>query len=236
MARSYFNHGGVAFAVWTACLAQSAVAACDPPQFVRDYLAERYEQALNHAKWCIDENKRTDGAGSWLKESNFKYWHTAASQVAAEMGRFEESAEFLQAARSYFTYETNVMTPTKHLLTATEGMYLERSGRLAEAESLYLAKGDEVALARLAVLALNRGDKRAAADWAGRALRMDPTDLTSHIVLASLTGSVNEMLARRLEDPLGKTNQWQPMYYAEVWWARTWLKEAGRMGPPPRLD
>lgn len=228
---------GLAFAASFGCLQAWA---CEPAAIIQAYVAANYEQALKLNEHCIEDHKAalstSSGTKRWVYEAMYSYQLAVGSQIAAEMGQFQAAEDMLSRARSYFRTTNPSSIAWTEIINLTEGFYLEKMGRTYDAEKLYEQNQDEHTLARLAVLAMHRGDKTAAVDWAARSLGRNPKNLTSQIVLASVSSPASLPSLRELSNSVPQESQSQPAYYAEVWWAALWIQETGRIGPFPVFD
>lgn len=229
-----------------------ASAFCDRHAIIQAYISGDYETATSLNKDCINhyeiKTEKLNRHGSltgrqWNDILLYGYHICVGSQIAAEMGQLLAAEDMLDTAKRYsrsWPFE-NDLVKWSLVINLTEGFYLEMIGNRREAERLYRRNQDEYTLGRLAVLAMQQKDYGLAVDWAGLSLQSNPENLTSAIILAavsdsnSIDQSAADLLVPIIENR-NKSNQFMPAYYAEVWWAKIWVEEAGKIGILPSFD
>lgn len=236
---------------------------CERGTIVIKFIDQEFEDARKLNRFCIEGyldltaglSPQTGLRGwDWFHVALVGYHLATASQIAAEMGRHDDAADFIDKAKSYANSWGNFFAPPlmkwDRILNVTIGFQLERKGAVKDAKRWYENHPDEHTYARLAAIALRERNTREATEWALKALEIgsqNPRNLTAMIVLAAMAeedehgivpGIERETIAEikkvlKLDWPY---NQSMPVYYGEVWWAKVWIEDTGTIGMPPRAN
>ncbi|HEY0511249.1 MAG TPA: hypothetical protein VGH73_05060 [Thermoanaerobaculia bacterium] len=225
---------------------------------VRLVVAGNLAQALVVADQLISQSKQTvasnpDPKSSWTAMNIYQvgYYLCAKAQLLAlqkhdrEAEQVFEQAEQYAAAHPEFKYHL-IEPGWQEVINGTRGLLLEKKGDLKAAQAVYESTRSEDAFARLALLALRRGDQ----DEAGRWARKSDFGPTSLLVL----GRLEELRQKRLdkgqrpiksdaaarryhqawlklqEGATGELHIWLPIFYCEA----EAIAEAHNRLPPPR--
>ncbi len=225
---------------------------CKKEEVIRSYIAQDYERALSLNEHCIEyyktktANLNPNGelnGWQWIDVVSVGYHICTGSQIAAEMGLLLTAKDMIDEAKQYarsWPY-TNQLVRWSEIINVTEGYYLEMADKTYEAEQFYKDHQDQHTLSRLAVLALKRRDINAAIEWAAQSAEKEALNLTALIIMASIGRSGEpDDAAKVVLKPILKqknySNQFMPVYYAEVWWAELWIEGTGNIEILPQID
>jgi len=234
---------------------------CQPAAIMTKFIDQKFEEAQELNRDCIEHYRDLTaglspqmevGGWHWLNVLNVGYHLATGSQIAAEMGRHTSAAEFIDEAKSHADlwneFFESPLVRWDHIINVTIGFQLERKGALEDAKRWYESHPGEHTYARLAAIALAEQNTGEAKEWAYKALKIgspNPQNLTAMIVLAGvaeedengIVSSIEREAIAEIKKILKQDwphNQFMPVYFGEIWWAKEWIERMGTIGMPPK--
>lgn len=213
-------------ALLVACLTSTAIGQvrpapvqpCNPQRLVALLLDARPVEALAQSEICVADYR--------AEKSNYRtlevYYHYVNAQLHALLGNFDLARQERENGDVGARFYGPGLFCDCGVSTATEGFLLEKRGDIAGARRAYLENPrSSYALGRLALLALQDKDDRAARLWARQGVLSG--DATSSVVLGALEDLAGQrwlaighfITAKQVL--AGTRNNFLPIHFAENW-------------------